>query len=141
MQRLREVEAVGVHHLGPGRHEVLHELLLRVRAGIDFREGAKLRVRTEDQVDAGAGPLDRLGLAVAALVDASSPARCHSVLMSSRLTKKSFVSVPGCLGEDAVLGAAGIGAEHAQAADERGHLRPRQPQQLRPIHQRLLGLP
>ncbi len=52
-----EVEAIGVHHLGPGRDEVLHELLLRVRAGIDFGEGAQLRVRTEDQVDARAGPL------------------------------------------------------------------------------------
>ena len=76
-----EVEAISVHHLGPGRHEVLHELLLRVRAGIDLREGAQLRVRTEDQVDARAGPLDRLGLAVAALVHAVGvgrlPFRAH----------------------------------------------------------------
>ena len=63
-----KVEAVRVHHLGPRRHEVLHELLLRVRARIDLREGAELRVRAEDQVDARAGPLDRVGLAVAALV-------------------------------------------------------------------------
>ena len=68
----------------------------------------------------------------------SEPAGCHSVLMSSRLTKKSLVSVSGLLGEDAVLGAAGIGAEHAQAADEHRHLGRRQRQQLRPIHQRLL---
>src|SRR4051812_32000247 len=52
-----DIEAVGVHHLGPGRHEVLYELLLGVRARVDLREGAELRVRTEDQVDAGAGPL------------------------------------------------------------------------------------
>ena len=32
----------------------IHKLLLRVRARIDFREGAQLRVRTEDQVDTGA---------------------------------------------------------------------------------------
>src|SRR5262249_2339385 len=63
-----DVEAVGVHHLGPPRPEVLHELLLRVRASVDFREGAELRVRAEDQVDAGGGPLERLGLAIAALV-------------------------------------------------------------------------
>src|SRR5262249_58276401 len=67
--RSREIKAVSVHHLGPRRHEVLHELLLGVRTRIDFGEGAKLRVRTEDQVDAGAGPLDRLRLAVAALVN------------------------------------------------------------------------
>ena len=57
--------------------------------------------------------------------------------MSSRLTKKSLVSVPGCFGEDAVLGLAGIGAEHAQAADEHRHLRRGQRQQLRAVDQRL----
>ena len=59
--------------------------------------------------------------------------------MSSRLTKKSLVSVPGLLGEDAVLGLAGVGAEHAQAADQHRHLRRRQRQQLRPVDQQLLG--
>ena len=34
--RSGEVEAISVHHLGPRRHEVFHELLLRVRARIDF---------------------------------------------------------------------------------------------------------
>ena len=52
------LEAIEVHHLGPRRHEVFHKLLLRVARRIDFREGPQLRVRTEDQVDAGAGPLD-----------------------------------------------------------------------------------
>ena len=49
---------------------------------IDFRERAQLRVRAEDQVDAGAGPLDLARLAVAALVDAVGaggrlPLRAH----------------------------------------------------------------
>src|SRR5215204_3133565 len=61
-----ERETVEVHHLGPCRHEIPGELLLRVRAAIDLREGAELRVRTEHQIDTGAGPLDRIGLAVAA---------------------------------------------------------------------------
>src|SRR4051812_47878144 len=65
-----EVEAVQVHHLGPGGDEVFDELLLRVRAGIDFGESAQLRVRPEDQVDAGSGPLGGIGLAVAALIHA-----------------------------------------------------------------------
>jgi hypothetical protein len=43
------------------------------------------------------------------------------------------------LGEDAVLGLPGIGAQDAQAADENRHLGRRQRQQLRPIHQQLLG--
>src|SRR4051794_23879242 len=65
-----EVEAISIHDLAPRRDEVLHELLLRVRAPIDFRESAKLRVRAEDQIDPGGGPLDLFGLAVAALVHA-----------------------------------------------------------------------
>src|SRR3982074_318508 len=60
-----EVEEVQVHHPGPPRHEVFHKLLLRVRARIDFREGAELGVRTEDQVGTGAGPLDLVRLPVA----------------------------------------------------------------------------
>src|SRR5882724_6840546 len=63
-----EVVAVEVHHLVPGRHEIFHKLLLRVRARIDFCKGPELGVRTEDQVNTGAGPLDRLRLAVPPLV-------------------------------------------------------------------------
>src|SRR5215475_15039274 len=73
--RSGEVEAVEIHHLGPRRHEALHELLLRVRASVDFAEGAQLRVRTEDQVDARAGPFDPVRLAVAPLVHAFRASR------------------------------------------------------------------
>ena len=60
---LGKVVAIKVHYLGPRRHEVVHKLLLRVRARIDFRDSTQLRVRTEDQVYAGSGPLNlvRLG--------------------------------------------------------------------------------
>src|SRR5262245_63946689 len=74
------LEAVEVHHLGPRRCKVLHKLLLRVRARIDFRQGAQLRVRPEDQVDAGAGPPEPIRLAVATLVDLATsvvPLRAH----------------------------------------------------------------
>src|SRR6185437_10977333 len=64
-----EIEAVGVHHLSPSRREVLRELLFRVGARIDLGEGAKLRVRTEDQIDTRGGPLQVFGLAIAALID------------------------------------------------------------------------
>src|ERR1700730_15410650 len=60
-----EVVTTEVHHRVPRRHEVFHELLLRVRAGMDFRESAQLRVRPEDQVDTRACLLGRDGLAVA----------------------------------------------------------------------------
>src|SRR5262245_24383345 len=55
-----QVEAVEVHHLGPRRHEVLDELLLRVGGRVDLGEGAQLRMRAEDQVHASPGPLDRV---------------------------------------------------------------------------------
>src|SRR5579883_2402 len=64
-----EVEAIGVHDLDPGRDEILHEFLLGIGAGVDFREGAKLRMRSENQVDARAGPPRLPGLAVSTLVD------------------------------------------------------------------------
>src|SRR5579871_5934971 len=64
----RELKAVEVHHLGPCRHEVGHKFLLRIGACIDFRNGAELRVRAEDQVDTGAGPFELACLAVAPLV-------------------------------------------------------------------------
>ena len=76
-------------------------------------------MRTEDEVDPGAGPLDRIRLAVAPLVHAFRgghrlPVRLEEVVRQS----------PRRLGEDAVLGAAGVCAEDAQAAKKYGHLRP-----------------
>src|SRR5712691_6562253 len=56
--RSRKVEAIEVHHLGPRRDEVLDELRLRIRASVDLREGPELGVRTEDEIDARAGPLE-----------------------------------------------------------------------------------
>src|SRR5260370_26947968 len=52
-------------------HEICHKLLLGVRARIDFREGTQLRVRTEDQVDTGAGPLELIRLPIASFVHGS----------------------------------------------------------------------
>src|SRR4030095_916421 len=63
--RLRQVVAIEVHHLRPGRHEVLHELRLRIRASVDLRQGPELRVRPEDEIDTRAGPLDLARLAIA----------------------------------------------------------------------------
>ena len=62
--------------------KVTHERLLRVVAGIDFRDGSELRVRTEDEVDGGAGPLDLARPAVAPLVEVLAlgglpPLRAH----------------------------------------------------------------
>src|SRR5208282_989674 len=93
--RLGEVEAIKVHHLGPRRHEVFHKLLLRVRARIDFREGAQLRVRAEDQVDTGAGPLDFARRAIAPLVHAFGaggrlPLRAHVEKVDEEVVRQRF---------------------------------------------------
>ena len=59
MLRSGEVEAIEVHHLVPGRDKVVDELLLGVSTGVDFRQSPELGVRTEDEVDTGACPLER----------------------------------------------------------------------------------
>src|SRR5689334_21994484 len=134
----RPVEAVEVHHLYPGRHEVLGKLLLRVGAGIDLRQGAQLRVRAEDQVGTGAGPPDLAALAVAAFEDAVGcglPLGRHVEQVDEEVVRQR-ARLPG---EDAVLGAAGIGAEDPQPADKDGHLGRRQGQQLSAVDKLLLG--
>src|SRR5271166_439032 len=121
--RSGEVEAIKVHHLGPRRHEVFHKLLLRVRARIDFREGAQLRVRAEDQVDTGAGPLDLVRLPVTPLV--------HAFGASGRLPLRAHVEEVGeevvCqrlwpLGEDAVFGLPEVSIQGPHATDQNCHL-------------------
>ncbi|SRR6266567_9323306 len=63
--RSGKVEAIEVHRLGPGPDEVLDELRLRIRASVDLRQGPELGVRTEDEIDTRAGPLDLARLAIA----------------------------------------------------------------------------
>src|SRR6266702_1952677 len=81
-RRSAEIEAIEVHDLVPRRHEVTHELLLRVVSCVDLRDGTELRVRTEDEVDGGAGPLDLARHAIATLEhvlgrDGCLPLRAH----------------------------------------------------------------
>ena len=91
-----EIETIKVHHFGPGCHEVVDKLLLGVRTSIDLGQSTELGVRTEDEIDTRAGPPDFASLAISAFkyVPASDTA-FHSVLMSSRLVKKSLVSASG----------------------------------------------
>src|SRR5918911_2193335 len=77
-----EVESIEVHDLVPRGHEVTHELLLRVVARVDLRDGSEHGVRTEDEVDRGGGPLDLARGAVATLVNVllrggNLPLRAH----------------------------------------------------------------
>jgi hypothetical protein len=50
------VVAVEIHDLAPGGHEVLDELRLCVRTRIHLGKRAKLRVRAQHQIRAGAAP-------------------------------------------------------------------------------------
>src|SRR5690606_16152709 len=100
--------------------EVLHELLLRIRAGIDFGIGAKLRMRPEDQVNAGGAPLQLVSLAVAALVGTvgnGMPLSVHGEQVDEEVVRQ----LADVLGEDAVFGPADIRAEHAKAAEQNRH--------------------
>src|SRR5262249_45483152 len=107
LARPGEVVAIQVHNLVPRGDKVFHELLLRSRAGIDLCEGTKLRVRTEDQVDACSGPLERVRLAIAALVDTIfTLGRMPLCAHIQEVDKEVVGQNSGRLGEDTVLGAA-----------------------------------
>ncbi len=56
-----KIETIQIHNLVPRRDEVVYELLLRILTGVDFRDGPKLRIRTEQKVDGRAGPLEIVG--------------------------------------------------------------------------------
>src|SRR5437870_10776620 len=53
-----EVVAIEVHDLVPRHHEVTHELLLPVIAGVDPGQRAELGMRAETEVGGRRGPLD-----------------------------------------------------------------------------------
>ena len=58
MLRSGEVETIKVHDFVPHRYKVAQELLPGVLTSVDFRQGPELGVRTEDQVDTCAAPLE-----------------------------------------------------------------------------------
>jgi len=97
-----EIEAIGVHHLGPRGHEVLNELLLGVCACIDFRERAELRVRSEDQVYTRPDPPGRIRLAIPSFAHIFTdrlPYRVHAEEIDEEIIRQ----LPGLPGEDTVL--------------------------------------
>ena len=61
---LREIEAVEIHDLGPGGHEVVYEFLFRIRACIDFRYGPQNGIGAEDQIGPGSYPLGFVRFAI-----------------------------------------------------------------------------
>src|SRR5208283_4761708 len=131
MLRSGEVETVEVHDFVPHRYEVVQELLLGVLTSVDFRQGPELGVRTEDQVDTGAGPLECARCAIATLEYVSVlrgwlPRRAHVEQIHEEIIGERLWP----LGEDAVLGPSEVGLQDAQAAHEHRHLRSGQRQKL-----------
>src|SRR5690606_20135692 len=140
--RVTQVEPVGVHHLGPGPDEVLDELLLPALLGIDLALRAQLGVRAEDQVGARRPP----GLAAAGAVAGDvflavrSFDRLPDVGHLEQVDEEVVGQLPGARGEVAVAALAVVGAEHAQAADQRDHLGHREAEQARTVEHHLLDL-
>lgn len=64
-----QLEAVEVHHFGPGGDEVADELGRGVGAGVHFSQGAELGVGAKDEINPGAGPFDGARFAVAPFED------------------------------------------------------------------------
>ncbi len=133
-----EVKAIEIHHLVPGRHEVIDKLLLRVVTGIDFRDGSKLRVRAEHEIDGSALPFDLTRLAVTSFEEVLADGgllphgahvqQVHEEVVGQRL---------GSLREDAKFQVVSVGIQDSHAADQHGHLRSREREQVCSIDQQL----
>ena len=114
MLRSGEVEAVKVHYLVPHRYKVVQELLLRVHTSVDFRQGPELGVRTEDEVDTGACPLEFARCAITTLEHVfvfrgCLPRRAHVEQIHEEVIGERLWP----LGEDAVLGLSEVGIQDA----------------------------
>ena len=120
----RQVEAVEVHHLGPSPDEGVDEGRPRVVGGVGFRQGAQLRVRPEDQIDPRPRPLGLAGLAVLGGEDVIALRRPrHAGAGLQQVDEEVVGQHARTVGEDPQLGAADVGAQHPQAADQHRHLR------------------
>src|ERR1700683_4651724 len=103
--RSRQVVAIQIHNLVPSHDKVTHEQLLRVAARIDFRQGSQLGVRTEDEIDNGAGPLELARCPIAPLQHAFRagrllPLRAHVEEIYEEIISQCF----GPPGENTVSG-------------------------------------
>jgi len=139
MLRSGKVEAVKVHYLVPRRYKVVQELLLGVVTSVDLRQGPELGVRTEDEVDTGAAPLEFARRVITTLEHVfvfrgCLPRRAHVEQIHEEVIGERL----WLLGEDSVLGLSEVGIQDAHAANENRHLRSGQRQQLRSINQQFL---
>src|SRR5208337_5696435 len=117
--RSGEIEAIKVHHFGPGCHEVLDKLLLCVRACVDLGQGPELGIRTEEEIDTRAGPPDLAGLAIAPFeyvpgVRYRLPLRAHVEQVCEEVVSERF----RLFGKNAVPGLSEVCVQHPHPANE-----------------------
>ena len=139
MLLLGEVEPVKVHYLVPRRYKVVHELLLGVLTCVNFRQGPELGVRTKDEVDTGASPLEFARCAITTLEHVfvfrgCIPGRSHVEQIHEEVIGERLRP----LGEDAVLGLSEVGIQDSHTTNENCHLGRRQRQQLCLVNQQFL---
>src|SRR5919108_878817 len=60
-----QIEPIEIHDLRPRSDEVLHELAVRIGAAVHLGQSPQLRVRAEDEIDAGARPFERARCTIA----------------------------------------------------------------------------
>src|SRR5581483_9117754 len=119
-----KVVAIEIHDLVPRSGEVLHKSLLGVVARVDFCERPQLGVRTEDEIDAGSGPLEFVRRPVASFIYAfrcgrGLPFRIHVKQVDEEIIGQRFRAVR----KNAVPGLAKVRIQSAHAANQYGHLR------------------
>ncbi len=137
--RSLQVETVGVHDLRPGRDEVLHELFPCCRPGHTPRRrragsSSNRKTRsTRSRSTRWRRSCDRRWRSCCARW-------ASAVAHVGEIDEEVVRQRTDAIGEDAVLAAAVVGAEHAHATDQHRHLRRGQAEQLGAVEQHLLGL-
>ena len=103
--RSSQVETIEIHHLVPRSDKVTHKCPLRIVTCVDFRNGTELGVRTEDEIDGGACPLELARPLIASLEHVLGrrgrlPRRVHVEQVDKEITGQPLRP----LGEDAAFG-------------------------------------
>src|SRR6266567_9497414 len=100
-----KVVAIKIHYLVPRSREVLDKRLLRVVTRIDFCDCPELGVRTEEEIDARAGPFDFLRRPITPLINPFGcrrglPLRVHIEQVDEEIIRQRLRPA----GEDAMFG-------------------------------------
>jgi hypothetical protein len=134
-----QIEAVKVHDLIPHSNEVLDELLLSVRAGVDLSSRAELRVRANDKIGASGGPL-LVGLAVDTLESlAALVGRAPRDVGVKDVDEELVGELARGLGEHTLGGAVPVGAKGTETTKKDSGLRNVQGKEIGPIEEEQLG--